>query len=228
MFALLFWRRNVRVKRIWWAVALALLVVLVGCKAAEPTATPGTGAGFARPGDGAAGALDGANELALGTLKLEGSENAVTAQQAAQLSPLWQMIGSGSLQGDAEMQAVVKQIEGVMAEPQRAAIEAMGLTFEDMQAWMEEQGIEMPAPPQGGNGGTGAFPNLSEEQRAQMREQFQNTTPEERATRMAELGVQRPDGQGFDPSAAPNWTRGRQGSFLIQPLIELLQERAAQ
>jgi hypothetical protein len=61
-----------------------------------------------------------------------------------------------------------------------------------------------------------------------MREQFQNTTPEERATRMAELGAQRPDGQGFDPSAAPNWTGRRQDSLLVEPLIQLLQERAAQ
>jgi hypothetical protein len=218
----------VSVPRISWAVALAVVVVLVGCKAAEPTATPATNAGFARPGDGAAGTLDGTTGLALGTLRLEGTDNAVTPQQAAELLPLWQMIGSGSLQGDAETQAVAKQIGEVMTASQQAAIEAMDMTFEDVQAWMEEQGIEMPTLP-GGNGGVpGTFPNLSEEERAQMREQFQNTTPEERATRVAELGARRPDGQGFDPSAAPNWIGGRQGDFLVEPLIELLQERAAQ
>jgi hypothetical protein len=221
----------VSVMRVWWAVALALAAVLLGCKAAEPTATPAASAGFARPGDGAPGALDGTTTLALGMLKLEGTDDAVTPQQAAELLPLWQMIGSGSLQGDAETQAVVKQIEGAMTASQQAAIEAMGLTFEELQAWMEEQRIEVPALPGANGGAPGASPNLSDfsdEERAQMREQLQNTTPEERATRMAELGTQRPDGQGFDPSAAPNWNGRRQGSFLVEPLIELLQERAAQ
>jgi hypothetical protein len=218
----------VRATRISWAVVLAIVVVLAGCQAAEPTATPAASTGFAPPRDGSTGALDGTTGLALGTLELEGTGNAVTPQQAAELLPLWQMIGSGSLQGDAETQAVVKQIEGAMTESQRAAIDAMGLTFEDMQAWREEQGIEMPALPNGGSGAPGAFPDLSDEERAQMREQFQNTTPEERATRMAEFGAQRPDGQGFDPSAAPNWAGRRQDSLLVAPLIELLQERAAQ
>jgi len=218
----------VSVTRISWAVALAVVVVLVGCQAAEPTATPAASTGFARPEDGLTGALDGTTGLALGTLKLEGTDNAVTPQQAAELLPLWQMIASGSLQGNAETQAVVKQIQGAMTASQQAAIEAMGLTFEDVQAWMEEQGIEMPALPSGGDGASRAFPNLSEEERAQMREQFQNTTPEERTTRMAELGAQRPDGQGFDPSAAPNWAGRRQGNLLVGPLVALLQERAAQ
>lgn len=216
------------VKRILWAVALVLVAVLLGCKAVEPTATPGTSTGGARPGDGAVGELDGTTGLALGTLELEGTDNAVTPQQAAELLPLWQMIESGSLQGDAETQAVVKQIESAMTESQRAAIESMALTFEDMQAWMEEQGIEMPAAPEGAVGVPGAFPDLSGEERAQTREQFQNTTSEERATRMAEMGAQRPDGQGFDPSAAPNRTGERQGNLLVGPLVALLQERAAQ
>jgi hypothetical protein len=136
------------------------------------------------------------NGLALGMLKLEGTENAVTPAQAAVLLPLWQMVQSGSLQGDAETQAVLKQIEGQMSEAQLAAIEAMGLTWQDMQTWMQEQGIEMPTPP-AGQGGPGALQNLSEDERARMREEFQNMSPEQRATRMAEMGVQRPQqGQG--------------------------------
>jgi hypothetical protein len=166
--------------------------------------------------------------LALGTLKLEGTEDAVTAGQAAELLPLWQMVGSGSLQGAAETQAVLKQIEGSMTQSQRAVIDAMELTFGDMQAWMDEQGIEMPAPPQGRQGGPGAFQNMSEEERAGMREEFQSMTAEERATRMAELGFQPPEGQGSGTGAIPNRGGGRQFNLLLDPLIELLEERAAQ
>ena len=174
------------------------------------------------------GSLVGVNGLALGTFELEDTEDAVTPQQATELLPLWQMVQSGSLQGDAETQAVLKQIEGVMSESQRAAIDAMGLTFDDMQAWMAEQGIEMLARPEVGPGGGGAFQNMSEDERAQMREQFQNMSAEERATRMAESGFQRPQGQEVDPNAMPNRGGGRQANVLLDPLIELLKERAAQ
>jgi hypothetical protein len=157
------------------------------------------------------------NRLALGTLELEDGGDAVTAAQAAELLPLWQVIQGGSLKSDAETEAVLEQIEGKMTEPQLAAIEAMGLTFEDMQAWMQEQGIEIPARPEGRQGGLGAFGDLSEEERAQMREQLQ--TPEERAMRMAEMGVQRPEGAEGRPG-------GVQGNVVLEPLIELLTERA--
>jgi hypothetical protein len=107
-----------------------------------------------------------------------------------------------------------------------AAIEAMGLTFEDVQAWMQEQGIEMPAPPQG-QGGPGAFGELSEDERAQMREQMQTpggVTAEERATRMAEMGIQRPEGAEGRQGGAPG--SSKQANLLLEPLIELLTERA--
>jgi hypothetical protein len=214
--------------RVWWTLGIALAVVLVGCRSAEPTAAPDAGAAYPQPGTGAMGSLVGVNGLALGTLRLEDTEDAVTPQQAVELLPLWQMIGSGSLQGDAETQAVLKQIEGAMTESQRAAIDGMGSTSNDMQAWMEGQGIEMPARPEAGPGGGGAFQNMSEDERARMREQFQNMSAEERATRMAELGLQRPGGQEVDPNAMPNRGGVRQPNVLLGPLIELLKERAAQ
>lgn len=217
-----------RQKRNWWALAMALVMLLAGCKRAEPTTAPDANAGRIQPGMGAVGNLVGMNGLALGTLKLEDTEDAVTPQQATELLPLWQMIQSGSPQGDAETQAVLKQIEGAMTEPQRAAIDAMGSAFDDMQGWMEEQGIEIPARPGGGPGGAGAFQNMSEDERAQMREQFQNMSAEERATRMTELGFQRPEGQGPGPNAGPNRGGVRQANVLLDPLIELLKERAAQ
>jgi hypothetical protein len=169
------------------------------------------------------------NRLALGTLELEDGDDAVTAAQAAELLPLWQIIQGGALKSGAETEAVLKQIEGKMTEPQLAAIEAMGLTFEGMLAWMQEQGIEMPARREGQQGGPGAFQDLSEEERAQMREQLQTpggVTPEERATRMAEMGVPRPEGAEGRPGGVPGG--GAQGNLVLEPLIEILTERAGQ
>lgn len=215
------------------AVAL-VIAALLGCQKADPTPAPEAAIEQLGPGAGPAGNLVGVNGLALGTLELEGTEDAVTPAQAAELLPLWQIVQGGSLQGDAETQAVLKQIEGAMTESQLAAIETMELAFEDISAWIEEQGIEMPGRPEGQQSGPGALQNMTEEDRTQMREQFQNMTPEQRATRMAELGFQGPEGgapgggQGFGPGSRPN--RGAAGRFnlLLDPLLELLTERAAQ
>jgi hypothetical protein len=205
-----------------------LAVALVACKsAAATTAASGTpAAGGAGPGP--SGSLTGTDKLALGTLKLEGTENAVTPAQAKELLPLWQMIQGGSLQGDQETQAVVKQIEGAMTPAQTAAIDAMALTWSDVQAWMRAQGIEMPTR-DATQSGPGGPQNLTQDERAKLQQEFQNMTPEQRATRMAEMGIQRPEGagQGGGPNGGPGG-RGGQSSFLVGPLVELLTQRAAQ
>jgi hypothetical protein len=114
------------------------------------------------------GALPASSQLALGIVQLHGTENAVTPEQAKSLLPLWQVIQSGSLQSDAETNAVVKQIEGTMTAEQVSAIADMQLTFEDMGAWMQERGLGFGGP-QGGEGGRGAFGDLTEDERAAMR-----------------------------------------------------------
>jgi hypothetical protein len=65
-----------------------------------------------------------------------------------------------------------------------------------------------------------------------MREELQNMSKEERATRTAEMGVQRPEGggQGSDPNHRPNRRAGGAGelNLVLRPLIDMLTERAAQ
>jgi hypothetical protein len=205
---------------------LIVVMAVTGCKKAEPTAVADAGPAGPAAG-GPSGNLAGANRLVLGTLRLEGTEDAVTPAQAAELLPLWQMVEGGSLQGDAETRAVLKQIEGQMTASQLAAIEAMSLTWQDMQAWMQEQGVEMSRRPDpGGQGGRGAFENMSEDERARMREEFQGMTPEQRATRMTEMGIQRPE--GGPPGGGFNRGGGRGPNFLLTPLTEILTERAAE
>jgi hypothetical protein len=74
----------------------------------------------------------------------------------------------------------------------------------------------------------GTMQNLSEEERTKMREEFSSMSAEERATRMAEMGVDRPEGQeGGAVGARPAGGAGRQANVLLGPLVELLTERAA-
>ncbi len=210
-------------KGIVWTLAIILVISLVGCQGADPTAA--TEAGYTGLTE-RAGGLGGVNALALGTLALEDTEHAVTRDQARALLPLWQVVENGSLQGDAETQAVLKQIEGEMTASQLTAIEAMALTMDDMQTWLQERGLGMPAPTTERRAAPGNLQGLSEDERAQMREEFQNMTPEERATRMAEMGVEaQQGGQGGDrPSGAFG---GRQTNLILDPLITLLNQRAS-
>ncbi len=219
---------------------MIVILALAGCKKAE--STPAAGVTNETPSTEGTPGMDKMETLILGTLKLEGSPDALTPEQARSLLPLWQLIQGGSLKSDAETQAVLKQIEGKMTAAQLSAIESQPLNANDMRAWMEEQGMTWPqdgtpggAP--GGQNGPGMFQDLSEEERTRMREEFQDLNPEARATRMAGIGAQQPggeQGQNRNPNAMgadrAQGDGGRLGSsnFLIQPLIALLTERAAQ
>jgi hypothetical protein len=220
----------VRVKYVVW-ILIGVLLALAGC--AQDEAAPADEVVIEAPGTMDEGGLDLVTRLALGTLKLEGTGNAVSAEQAADLLPLWRALASGTLQGEAENAAVLGQIEGKMDAEQLAAIDGMGLTVEDTRAWMEEQGLEMGAPeggPEQAGQAPGALQNLSEKERAKMRTEMQNLTAEERATRTASLpseaqGFQRPEGQ--EAGGPPPGGAGRQASVLVGPLVELLAERSA-
>jgi hypothetical protein len=218
--------KMVRVKYMIW-ILIGVLLALAGC--AQGEAVPAGEVVVGDPGTANVGGLDPVTRLALGTLKLEGTGNAVSAEQAADLLPLWQVLQGGTLQGEAETAAIVKQIEGKMAAEQLAAIDGMGLTVEDTRTWMEEQGLAMGGPAGGqATPAAGALQDLSEDERAKMREQFQNMSAEERATRMAEMGIQRPEGQeGGGMGARPSGGYGRQANVLLGPLVELLTERLA-
>lgn len=242
--------KEMKIRYVFLALTIAVSVILVGCAKQDPKPTAAgvvPQGDLAGPGDGPQGAtLDKTSSLALGTLRLEGTGNAVTPAQAGELLSLWKAIWGGSLQGQAETDAVLRQIEGKLTDSQRAAIGAMDLTFQGIADWMREQGIEMSAPDASSGRPTGegvseqgeprAFGNmsaesLSAEERPRLREEFQNMTQEQRATRMAEMGAQRPEGGGQRGApGAPGGFAGRAGSgnFLLDPLIELLTRRAAE
>lgn len=184
------------------------------------------------------GALPPMNQLILGILLLEESDNAITGAQAASMLVLWQALQSGTIQNQTERAAILTQIEGTLTEAQIEQIRAMQLTFTSMNEWARENGIELPqfgqGRGQGGQGGQGGpggqggiFADMSEDERAAFRQEMQNLSPEERRERLQEMGVEIPEG-GFRGQGGGGGPAGP-GRFgiLMAPLIELLESKAA-
>lgn len=123
-----------------------LLVTLIACsKKAGSTSTSTTSS---------TDSLSSEAELVVGTFKLEATDNAVTAEQAKALLPLWQTlqkISSSSTTATEEMNALVDQIKSAMTADQVSAITAMKLTQQDMLTVMNDAGLGMAA---GGARGT--------------------------------------------------------------------------
>jgi len=247
-----------------WYIGLVLVLavgVLAGCGGGEATPEPvdeGVGETYTSAVLDASysDALSVSNQLALGTLRLEETEKPVMPDQATALLPLWQAL-QGGVTAQAEVNAVLKQIEGTMTPEQLAAIAAMQLTQEDLQAWMQEQGLGMRGgfPETGGDmseeeqeslratveagggmPGGGPFGDMSEEERANMRAtveagggmpgggQFGDMSEEERANMRATMEA----GGGGMPGRPGGGAGGRQFGPLLNPLIELLTERATE
>ena len=187
------------------------------------------------------------NRLAIGILALEGTAQAVTPEQAQALLPLWKAVKSLSASDTAsaeEIAALYDQIEDSFTVEQIQAIQGLSLSSEDTQALMEKYGVEMQMP-----GGAGENPEgLSQDERATRIAQFQaqgggggqfqpgggrqgggtGQFQPGGAMPQGDPGMARPDAQGTpDPSMA---RRGGFGGgfnlFLVDPLIELLQERS--
>jgi hypothetical protein len=89
------------------------------------------------------------NQLALGTLKLEGTAQAVTPAQAKALLPLWQALvalSGNTTTAEAELTAVQNQIAEALQPAQLQAIGALQLTTTQLNAFYAEKGIVMPTP----------------------------------------------------------------------------------
>ena len=96
-------------------------------------------------------------QILIGTFKLEGTPQTVTAQQAAQLIPLWQVyedLSSSDTAAQEEIDGLVQQIQDTMTPEQMQAIADMSLTRQDIFTVMQDQGIT-----QGRNQGNGSRQN---------------------------------------------------------------------
>ena len=124
-------------KKILLSVLTVMTLTLTACGGAS------NGTQQAAPGQ-QGGSLPIQEQILIGTFKLEGTDQAVTAQQAAQLIPLWQVYNDLSTSDTAaqeEIDGLVQQIQDTMTPEQIQAIADMNLTRQDIFTIMQDQGI---------------------------------------------------------------------------------------
>ena len=209
-------------------ILMVLMLTLTACGAAS------NGTQQAAPGPQDV-SLPIQEQILIGTFKLEGTPQAVTAQQAAQLIPLWQVykdLSSSDTAAQEEIDGLVQQIQDTMTPEQMQAIQNMNLTRQDIFTVMQDQGITQGrgqgngnrsnsqnsngggfAPPEGGppggfggGEGPGGFPGGGNGQGGG------SFTPEQMATAQAA----RAQGGGFN----------RIPTGLIDALVQFLQKKA--
>ena len=208
-------------------ILMVLMLTLTACGAAS------NGTQQAAPNP-QGGSLPIQEQILIGTFKLEGTPQAVTAQQAAQLIPLWQVykdLSSSDTAAQEEIDGLIQQIQDTMTPEQMQAITAMNITRQDMFTVMQDQGITQGrgqgnsnrsnsqnsngggfAPPEGGppggfgGGEPGRFPGGGNGQGGG------SFTPEQMATAQAA----RAQGGGFN----------RIPTGLIDALVQFLQKKA--
>lgn len=135
-------------------------LALSACGSSASTPTGGM------PSSNDGGDMSTITKLAIGTLKLEGTENAITPEQASDLLPLWQVYLSlvdSDTAAQAEIDGLVDQISTTLTDSQKQAIEDMQLSQPDMMSVMQEMGISMGNRPQSASdseqsGNSGGFP----------------------------------------------------------------------
>ncbi|HEY5119287.1 MAG TPA: hypothetical protein VII90_07510 [Anaerolineales bacterium] len=122
---------------------ISVSILALGLAGCGTNKTVSTGTSTDRLNTSYPNALPVETQLVLGTLKLEGTPQAVDSATAAKLVPLYtllqQMTTSGT-SAQAEIDAVLDQIQGTMATDQIHAIAAMKLTQTDMTTFFGSSG----------------------------------------------------------------------------------------
>lgn len=135
-----------------YVITLILVLTLTACGSASRSNSANP-ASAAQNGT-ATGELPVTTQIALGTLKLDDTDHAVTAEQAAKLLPLWETLQdlyTSDTAANQEIEALNTQIQETMTKEQMQAITEMNLTRQDMFAVMQAQG--------GGTGNSRQFSN---------------------------------------------------------------------
>lgn len=161
--------------------------------------------------------------LVIGSFELEGTENEITAEQAAKLLPLW-MVLKNLLESDTaaaeEIEALTNQISDTMSAAQLAYIDNLELDPQSQRALMDElglaEGFEPPetadgeVPQRGANRPEGMGPGMGQGGG----QGAEGLTPEQ----LEELQATREAGGGRFGGQMGN-------TVLIDALIELLQNK---
>jgi hypothetical protein len=127
-------------KQLLLCVWMITSIFLAACSGTSNQSASGT-SGVNDSGDSTN--LSQVNELLVGTLKLEETDQTVTADQAAKLLPLWQAyrsLSTSQTSAQAEVEALLNQIQSTMTTEQVQAIKTMNLTNTDMVDLMQSMG----------------------------------------------------------------------------------------
>jgi hypothetical protein len=148
-------------KKIVWVFGLLIFSgILAGC-GGNPEQTVETNSVEVMQQDGAVSGnpdfeLPLQTRLILGSFELEGTENEITSQQAAQLVPLWQVLKNLQESETAaweEINALANQISETMTEAQMTQINNMAFGPESMRTLLSELGLsDALQPPEGSEG----------------------------------------------------------------------------
>ncbi|MBM4459276.1 MAG: hypothetical protein FJ011_16205 [Chloroflexi bacterium] len=191
-------------------IVLSLAVLVAACGGAATPAAPAVGTSAGGLTEDYADALSVRNQLAYGTLRLEGTANAVTAAQAAKLLPLWQALktlAASSTSATEEVTAVQNQISAAMTPAQVSAIAGLKLTNAMLQAYYVEIGVSAASTPE-----PGVTPQSSS---------LKDLPPEQREAAKATAQAQgTPTGGGSGSSSAKK-------DALLDNVIQLLTNRTA-
>jgi hypothetical protein len=142
-----------KMKKVFVLLSITMVLVLAGCSSSgteeEQTLVDTT---ISTDADGTIAIPQGmqdateVTQLLFGTLMLEGTDRAVTPEQAAELLPLWKLYRSlleSDISAAAEIEAVAKKLSQAMTAEQLAAMENQAFDREQMSAIMEDLGVEM-------------------------------------------------------------------------------------
>jgi hypothetical protein len=124
-------RNHIMNKKIFWITLTLFTLILTAC-----ASTAGT-AGTAPSGTSSADELPAQTKLILGTINLEETDNAITAEQAKELLPMFYVLkdlNDSDTAAQEEIGGLVNQIQETMTAEQVQAIDDMSLTRRDMFA----------------------------------------------------------------------------------------------
>lgn len=128
-------------------ILLILLLTLAACNSSDEfSPSPESDNGQALLNTDYDNALPLSSQLIIGSLQLEQTDIALDEEQAKTLLPLWQAyqaLSNSDTTAQAELDAVLKQVQEGMQPAQIEAIAAMQLTSESAQQIMQELGIGM-------------------------------------------------------------------------------------
>lgn len=167
-------------KRIFFITMLLSAFLLASCSGtAAPASIPSTNSDeYVSPNLDVSyeNALSARLQLTLGSIKLAETVSPITSEQAQVMLPLWQALLNMTRTGNsaqAEVNALLTQIEAAFTPEQMTAIHDMRLISDDIQTWAAANGLTT-----GSGGGQGSGQDGGG-----------GMSPEARATKQADEGV---------------------------------------